>query len=80
MRPNEPKSIENYVSFIKMVSEQEHLLPCDLSGVAEVVEYGVGLTITEFLSAHALSAGAGLGGRVRHSARLHFGGRTLPRA
>ncbi len=42
--PNEPKSIENYISFIRMVTEQEHLLPADLSGVAEVVEYGVRLS------------------------------------
>ncbi len=42
--PNEPKSIQNYISFIKMVTEQEHLLPCELSGVAEVAEYGVRLS------------------------------------
>ena len=42
--PNEPKSIENYISFIRMLTEQEHLVTCDLSGVAELVEYGVRLS------------------------------------
>jgi predicted ATP-dependent protease len=42
--PNADKSIQSYISFIKTLSEREHLIPFDVSGVAEVVEYGVRLS------------------------------------
>jgi lon-related putative ATP-dependent protease len=42
--PNQQKSIDSYVSFIKTLCEQENLLPFDLSGVIEIVEYGVRLS------------------------------------
>lgn len=42
--PNQHKSIDSYVSFIKTLCEQEKLLTFDLSGVIEVVEYGVRLS------------------------------------
>ena len=42
--PNEQKSIDSYVSFIKTLCENEKLLPFDLGGVIEVVEYGVRLS------------------------------------
>ena len=41
---NEPRSIGSYVGFIKMLMDQEKLLPFELSGVAEIVEYGVRLS------------------------------------
>lgn len=41
--PNEQKSIGSYVSFIKTLCEQEKLLPFEISGVVELVEYGVRL-------------------------------------
>ena len=42
--PNEQKSISSYVSFIKRVCDDEELLMFDVSGVTEVVEYGVRLS------------------------------------
>jgi len=42
--PNQQKSIDSYVSFIKTLCEQEQLLPFDLSAIIEVVEYGVRLS------------------------------------
>lgn len=42
--PNEDKSIGSYVSFIKTLCDMEKLTPFDLSGVTEVVEYGVRLS------------------------------------
>jgi lon-related putative ATP-dependent protease len=42
--PNEQKSIDSYVSFIKTLCEDEHLLLFDLDGIIEVVEYGVRLS------------------------------------
>ncbi len=41
--PNAEKSIQSYIAFIKAVCSKERLLPFDLTGVAEVVEYGVRL-------------------------------------
>jgi ATP-dependent Lon protease len=41
--PNVERSISSYISFIKGVTDREKLLPFELSGVAEVVEYGVRL-------------------------------------
>ncbi len=41
---NDKKSIESYVSFIKTLSDLEHLLPFEVSGVVEVVEYGARLS------------------------------------
>lgn len=41
---NEPRSIDSYVGFIKMLMDQEKLLAFDLSAVAEIVEYGVRLS------------------------------------
>jgi predicted ATP-dependent protease len=42
--PNADNSIRSYISFIKTLSEKEHLLPFDVTGVAEVIEYGVRLS------------------------------------
>ncbi len=42
--PNEQTSIDSYVSFIKTLCEGEHLLPFELDGIIEVVEYGVRLS------------------------------------
>ncbi len=39
--PNEQQSINSYVSFIKTLCDEEKLLTFDVSGVTEVVEYGV---------------------------------------
>jgi ATP-dependent Lon protease len=40
---NDVKSIGSYVSFIKTLSEHEHLLPFEVGAAAEVVEYGARL-------------------------------------
>lgn len=40
---NNPSSIGSYVSFVKALCEKETLLPLELSGIAEVVEYGARL-------------------------------------
>jgi len=40
---NGEKSIQSYLSFIRSLCEQERLLSFELSGVAEIVEYGVRL-------------------------------------
>jgi lon-related putative ATP-dependent protease len=42
--PNDQKSITSYISFVKTLSDQEKLIPADLSGVTELVEYGVRLS------------------------------------
>jgi lon-related putative ATP-dependent protease len=42
--PNQQKSISSYVSFIKTLCEMEKLHTFDLSGVTEMVEYGVRLS------------------------------------
>jgi lon-related putative ATP-dependent protease len=42
--PNNPNSIQSYLSFIKALCDQEHLLPFELGAVGEVVEYGVRLS------------------------------------
>lgn len=39
--PNADKAIQGYIAFVKGICDREKLLPFDLSGVAEVVEYGV---------------------------------------
>lgn len=41
--PNIRKSIDSYVSFIKTVCHNEKLLPFDMSGITETVEYGARL-------------------------------------
>ena len=41
--PNVRKSIDSYVSFIKTVCHNEKLLPFDISGISETVEYGARL-------------------------------------
>lgn len=41
--PNEEKSIGSYVSFIKTLCDDEKLTVFDVSGVAELVEYGIRL-------------------------------------
>jgi lon-related putative ATP-dependent protease len=41
--PNVEKSIGSYISFIKALCDNENLLSFDISGVIEVVEYGVRL-------------------------------------
>ncbi|HZY10442.1 MAG TPA: ATP-binding protein [Bacteroidota bacterium] len=41
--PRESESIEKYVSFIKMICEDEKLMQLDSSGAAAVIEYGVRL-------------------------------------
>jgi ATP-dependent Lon protease len=41
--PNVGASVASYISFIKGITESEHLLPFEISGVCEVVEYGVRL-------------------------------------
>lgn len=41
---NDADSISSYVAFIRTLCDQEKLLPFDLDGVAEVVEYGVRLS------------------------------------
>lgn len=41
--PKEQKSIASYVSFIKRLCTDEHLLPFELSGMCEVVEFGARL-------------------------------------
>lgn len=38
---NTPEQREQYVSFIKMLCEEENLKPFDRSAIAEVIEYGV---------------------------------------
>ncbi len=40
---NSRKSISSYLSFIRSLCEQENLLPFEISGVVEIVEYGVRL-------------------------------------
>ncbi len=42
--PNEEKSVSSYVSFIKMLCDEEKLLAFDISGVTELLEYGVRLS------------------------------------
>jgi len=42
--PNNPSSIQSYLSFIKALCDEEHLLPFDLDAVREVLEYGVRLS------------------------------------
>jgi lon-related putative ATP-dependent protease len=42
--PNNPTSIQSYLSFIKALCDQEHLLSFDMAAVAEVIEYGVRLS------------------------------------
>jgi len=41
--PNDEKSVSSYVSFVKTMCDREQLKPFDLSGVCEVLEYGVRL-------------------------------------
>jgi len=41
--PNDSQSIGSYLSFIRTMVDRDHLLPFDLGGVREVVEYGVRL-------------------------------------
>jgi lon-related putative ATP-dependent protease len=41
--PNARKAVTSYVSFVKMLCEQEELLPFDTSALAEVLEYGARL-------------------------------------
>lgn len=38
---NTPENREQYISFIKMLSQEENLKPFDSSAIAEVIEYGV---------------------------------------
>ncbi len=40
---NDGKSISSYLSFIKSLCEREELLPFEISGAAEVIEYGARL-------------------------------------
>lgn len=42
--PNARTAISSYVSFIKMKCNEEKLLPFDVSGITETVEYGVRLS------------------------------------
>lgn len=42
--PNEEKSVSSYVSFIKMLCDEEKLLTFDISGVTEILEHGVRLS------------------------------------
>jgi ATP-dependent Lon protease len=42
--PNNPSSIQSYLSFIKALCDQDHLLPFELEAVGEVIEYGVRLS------------------------------------
>ncbi len=42
--PNVRKSISSYVSFIKTMCNEEKLLPFDVGGIMETVEYGVRLS------------------------------------
>jgi ATP-dependent Lon protease len=39
--PNADEAIQGYIAFVKGICDREKLLPFDLSGVAEMVEYGV---------------------------------------
>jgi predicted ATP-dependent protease len=41
---NDRKSISSYVAFMKMVCDQEKLVPLDVTGISEVIEYGVRLS------------------------------------
>ena len=41
--PKMDKTINHYISFIKMICDEEKLRPFDSSGIAEIVEYGVRL-------------------------------------
>lgn len=41
--PKMDKTVERYVSFIKMLCDEEKLKPFDSAGLAEVIEYGVRL-------------------------------------
>ncbi len=41
--PRKAQSIKNYVSFMRMICDDEHLLPFNASGISAVVEYGVRL-------------------------------------
>ncbi len=41
--PNDRKSIASYVAFIKTMCRDEKLLPYDISGMTEIVEYGARL-------------------------------------
>jgi ATP-dependent Lon protease len=42
--PNDPSTIQSYLSFIKTLCDEERLLPFDVPAVSEVVEYGVRLS------------------------------------
>jgi ATP-dependent Lon protease len=42
--PNVDRSIRSYISFIKGLTDQEKLLPFEISAVGEVIEYGVRLS------------------------------------
>jgi ATP-dependent Lon protease len=42
--PNNRENISSYISFIKKITEEEHLLPFDKKAVAAVTEYGARLT------------------------------------
>jgi ATP-dependent Lon protease len=42
--PNNNRTIHSYLAFIRTLCDQEHLLPFDLTGVVEVLEYGVRLS------------------------------------
>ncbi len=41
--PKKAQAIRNYVSFMRMVCDDEHLIPFNTSGISAVVEYGVRL-------------------------------------
>ncbi len=45
--PKLPQSIKRYTSFIKMICDDEKLLPFDASAVSAVIEYGVRLSGTQ---------------------------------
>ncbi|MGQ9617673.1 MAG: Lon protease family protein [Candidatus Aminicenantia bacterium] len=40
---NNQENREQYISFIKMLCEEENLKPFDISAVVEIIEYGVGI-------------------------------------
>lgn len=41
--PKKPQSIARYISFIKTICDDEHLLPFDRTGIAAVIEHGARL-------------------------------------
>lgn len=41
--PKLPQTVKRYVSFIKMICDDEKLLPFDMTGISAVIEYGVRL-------------------------------------